>query len=86
MMFLKEDNNLKFCLFSMRRGFGSGQNLFILQGWLLNVNVESSNSEMDDSGIELETFITNVTVPLIERLKHHIIAKVHKKIKKATVK
>ena len=55
----------------MKRGFGSGQSLFILQGRLFDINVVSPNSEIDVSGIELKTFITNVTVTLIRRLKHH---------------
>ena len=77
----------------MKRGFGSGQSLFILQGRLFDINVVSPNSEIDVSGIELKTFITNVTVTLIKRLrlglKKHLkgkIAKVTKKRKKATVR
>ena len=55
----------------MKRGFGSSQSLSILQGRLFDINVVSPNSEIDVSGIELKPFITNVTVTLIKRLKHH---------------
>ena len=40
---LKENNDLKFCLFSERNGYSLS--LVLIHGWLLEVNVESPNSE-----------------------------------------